>query len=460
MSTTENIRLVTTKRNEQSVQEVSKKSGRRLAKDQSDYWKRRLYHNFFTKDGRKVEMPEYYAKLQYCGRRYTFNLNTKNKDIAAAKARDIFVSLRSRGWEATMAEYAPQGVQKTQGDEITTVGSFVKEVERTSGLQPKTLARYAQYLRMIVASISCLDGGKRKFDGQKGRPEWISKIDDIPLVDITPSAAADWKRAYLSRAGDDPAQQAKVRRSFNTALRNAKSLFSSKIIHAENFRVKVPKFKVADPQLGERDIFWFSSLGFEKPGSMKFHAPPGITYETLLHAARVELRQSNPEVYKLLLLCLCAGLRRSEADVLLWDQIHADTNTISIEVNQFIQPKHDSCGEISVDPALTGEILQFKGQATGAFVVNSPYEWTRKKYVWYRCEPHWKALMDWLSAQGITAEKKNHELRKIFGDALTRHHGIYSASSQLRHATVQMTEKHYSDPRKRAALPVGDVFET
>jgi hypothetical protein len=76
----------------------------------------------------------------------------------------------------------------------------------------------------------------------------------------------------------------------------------------------------------------------------------------------------------------------------------------------------------------------------------------------HRCEPHWRVLMDWLESNGISARKKIHELRKIFGDAIVKQNGIFAGSAQLRHSTIQMTASHYTDPRQRAALPVGNVF--
>ena len=75
--------------------------------------------------------------------------------------------------------------------------------------------------------------------------------------------------------------------------------------------VKVPRFKVPDGQLGEREAYWFDTVDFERVGSMKFQTPPGVTYEKLVTNARNELRSEHPEAYKLFLLCLCAGLRRS-----------------------------------------------------------------------------------------------------------------------------------------------------
>jgi integrase len=287
---------------------------------------------------------------------------------------------------------------------------------------------------------------------------WRERVDAIPLTAITPAAVADWKIAYLRRAGSDPRRKLEVNRSFNSALRHCKSLFSSQIINKPNFTVKVPRFKVPDGQLGEREAYWFDTVDFERVGSMKFQAPTGITYEKLVTNARNELRSEHPEAYKLFLLCLCAGLRRAEADVCLWTQLNQEDNSIRIEANEFIEPKHGSGGTVYVDPSLMKELLSFKNDSSESFVVKSTHGWKPVAYQRYRCEPHWRTLLDWLKACGISARKKVHELRKIFGDAIVKQDGIYAGSAQLRHSTIQMTASHYTDPRQRAALPVGNLF--
>ena len=198
----------------------------------------------------------------------------------------------------------------------------------TKRFYPKT---HANYVRGVKSDAS-------RFDyRQGGATAWRQQVDATLLSAITPAAVADWKIARLKRAGSDPRRKLEVNRSFNSWLRNAKSLFSEAIISKANFRVKVPKFKVPDGQRGEREVYWFETLDFERPGSMKFQAPAGITYEALVTKARHELRADSPEAYKLFLVCLCAGLRRGEADVCLWTQLNADDNSIRIEANQYIE---------------------------------------------------------------------------------------------------------------------------
>ena len=66
--------------------------------------------------------------------------------------------------------------------------------------------------------------------------------------------------------------------------------------------------------------------------------------------------------------------------------------------------------------------------------------------------------MEWLECNGISAKKKIHELRKLFGDAIVKRNGIFAGSAQLRHSTIQMTASHYADPRQRAVLPVEEAL--
>jgi hypothetical protein len=429
-------------------------------KTHANYWKSRLEHRTYTHQGETLEVAEWSVRIHFKGIRKSFDLETANKEEAAVKARDIYLSILAKGWSATINELAPQLVPLAEpGSNSATVGGFLAEVERTANLKPKTFRYYGSCLRQFAAYAQGIKSDASRFDYHKGgAAAWRQQVDAIPLSMLTPAAVADYKMVRLKKAGTDPRRKLEVNRSFNSWLRCAKSLFSEAIICKPNFRVKVPKFKVPDGQRGEREAYWFETVDFERQGSMKFQAPAGITYEALVKRARHELRAESPEAYKLFLLCLCAGLRRGEADVCLWPQLNAADNSIRIEANQYIEPKHGSGGTVYVDPSLMNELLSFKKPHQNGFVVDSPLKWKATTYRRYRCEPHWRVLVEWLESNGIDAKKKVHELRKLFGDAIVKRNGIFAGSAQLRHSTIQMTASHYTNPRQRAALPVGDLL--
>jgi hypothetical protein len=222
-----------------------------------------------------------------------------------------------------LAELSPTIAHELRKGTGPTVGEFLTEVERTSNLKAKTFRRYAQYFRMIAAQIHGIESDASRYDYRNGGLTlWREQVDAVPLSEITPAAVADWKIGYLKRAANDPRRKLEVNRSFNAALRHCKSLFSAEIISKANFAARIPKFKVPDGQRGEREAYWFETVDFENAGPMKFHSPAGVTHEALVKKARQELRSDYPEAYKLLLLCLCAGLRRAEADVCPWTQLN------------------------------------------------------------------------------------------------------------------------------------------
>jgi hypothetical protein len=138
--------------------------------------------------------------------------------------------------------------------------------------------------------------------------------------------------------------------------------------------------------------------------------------------------------------------------------LNPEDNSIRIEANQYIEPKQGSGGTVYVDPSVMKELLSFKERTPGLFVVDSSLKWKQTTYGRYRCEPHWRTLFEWLESNGISARKKVHELRKLFGDAIVKQNGNFAGSAQLRHSTIQMTASHYTDPRQRAVLPVGNLF--
>jgi len=446
--------------NSAGVRAAETATKRSYPKTHANYWKSRLEHRTYTRDGKTFEVAEWSVRIHFKGVRKSFDLESANREEAAGKARDIYLSILGKGWSATINELAPQPMQPVQiGSNSATVGEFLAEVERMANLKPKTFRYYASCLRQLAAYVQGVKSDASRFDYHKGGVTvWREQVDATPLLAITPAAVADWKIVRLQRAGTDARRKLEVNRSFNSWLRNTKSLFSEAIICKPNFRVIVPKFKVPDAQRGEREAYWFETLDFERPGSMKFQAPAGVTYAGLVTKARDELRADSPEAYKLFLLCLCAGLRRGEADVCLWTQLNTEDNSIRIEANQYIEPKHGSGGTVYVDPSLMKELLSFKDPEQDGFVVSSPLDWKATTYRRYRCEPHWRTLIEWLERNGINARKKVHELRKLFGDAIVKQNGIFAGSAQLRHSTIQMTASHYADPRQRAALPVGNLF--
>lgn len=162
------------------------------------------------------------------------------------------------------------------GSDSVTVGGFLAEGERTANLNSKTFRYYAQCLRQFAAYVRGVKSDASQFDYRKGGAKtWRQQVEAIPLSALTPAAVADYKIVRLKGAGSDSRRKLQVNRSFNSWLRNTKSL-SAKRSFANRTSAQVPKFKVPDGQRGEREAYWFETVDFERPGSMKLQAPAGF----------------------------------------------------------------------------------------------------------------------------------------------------------------------------------------
>ena len=113
-----------------------------------------FFVNRTQSDANRRLTKEWYARIQFRGERQFFSLGTPNKAAAAAKARDIYLSLFASGWEITLQRYkTSSAVPKRAASNVGTVGDFLAELKEKSEAKPKTLEGYAVALRKIVADV-------------------------------------------------------------------------------------------------------------------------------------------------------------------------------------------------------------------------------------------------------------------------------------------------------------------
>ena len=263
--------------------------------------KRRRYEN----DGSESLGNTYIAQMQFRRRRMRFNLHTANKSAAAARARKIYLCIMEEGWDSAIEKYGMPGGHSKRAEEnlSSTVGELIKVVEQISTARPASLATYFKAIRKIAADIHEIEKG-RKYDAKGGGHEaWIEKVDSIRLHTLTPATVLEWKVKFLKAS--DPEHLRSAKTTVNSLLRNAKALFAKKHLKYLRESLKLP------------DPLPFEDVGFEKQPSMRYHSK--LDAASLLKAAKSDLLEDNPEAYKIILLGLMCGLRKSEMDTLMWD---------------------------------------------------------------------------------------------------------------------------------------------
>jgi integrase len=431
---------------------VNEKSGedrgdlRHFSKTDLRYWQQAIFRKGYSVDGERRQTNEFYARMQHQGRREFFVLGTPNKAAAAARARDIYLSLVARGWEATLTRYKRAGADARfeRRIEPCTVGEFLDALFRTAS-NHQTIESYAKRFRQIVSEMFNLSEGEQKYDYHRGGVgKWLAKVHGVKLAEVTPARVEEWKRSFLAKAGSDPLALRRARISVNSMLRQARSLFSQK--------------RLRYLQLSLPSQLPFDGVDLEPRQSMKYWSD--IDLAGLIAAANAELRESSEEAYKVFLLAVGVGLRKKEIDLLEWSSFRWQENTIRVEPTRYFHPKsEDSIADLPVDPEVIDLFRTYFERAKGPFVIKSRrMALPARPRIYYRCGPVFDRLTEWLRAHGVNGNKPLHTLRKEYGSLLTRAHGIHAASRALRHADLRTTSEHYSDSTARVSPGIGPLL--
>ena len=422
---------------------------RSVSRSHSKYWEARLFRPTYTRDGERHEVNDLAIRIQHGGRREVFPLHTTNRAKAADDAKAIFGFLKANGWEATLANFKTDSVTVPKLN--VSIGDFLQAVRAAvvpSPLILRTFLNYQNCLRTVASEAFGVKGGKSKFDYRTGgNAEWVKKIDAIRLERLTPDKVNTWKKARLALVGNSHAGLSSAKRTVNSYIRCARSLFSPALLKL----VKGLQLPAVLP---------FAGVELEDSGSMKYISK--VNARALIAAARKELKVAKPEAYKAFLLGLFAGMRKAEIDSATWDMLDLQNNVIRLEETEFLHLKTtDSADEITVDAEVIDELQKLKAATAGPFIIASdrlPRNDSTRSY--YRCKPVFDELNEWLRKKGVTANKPLHEMRKEVGALIVTKHGIYAASRFLRHSDITTTARHYAAQKTRISVGLGKLLDT
>ncbi len=422
---------------------------RKLPRTHADYWKSRLFRRSYEQHGKQREVNDLYVRIQHGGRREFFPLTTTNQDAAARKAAEIFTFLKANGWQPTLAKFKPDGDGQAKLD--VTVGDYLAAVDKTRRLRSRTFLNYRNCFRTIVAEAFGIRPKKNenKFDYRAGgNAKWAQRIDEIRLERVSADRLNRWKRERVASAGHAPTAIASTRRTVNSYIRCARSLFSPALVR----ELKGLKLPTPLP---------FAGVDLEESGSQKYVSK--INAQALIVAARNDLKAADPEAYKAFLLGLFAGMRKAEIDSAEWRMVDFAANVIHLEETEWLHLKtRDAAAEIAVDPEVVAEL-----RALLPGPIDKPVRWSQfilqgtrppqpdSLRPYYRCEETFDRLNAWLRGKGIRANKPLHELRKEVGAIIATEQGIYAASKFLRHSDITTTARHYADQKARINVGLG-----
>lgn len=419
-----------------SVQEVSKQDAPvgRLSPTHLSYWEGRVFLPTYKRKGKLHKTANYSCKIQFAGRRESFPLHTANCSEAAQKARDIYLVVVRWGWDEALKKHKPK---PTQPVTVLTVAELFRLVALTGLITASTMMTYKTKLRTLIAFICKLGIGR----GRGVRYlEWRQKVDAQPISVVTLEAVKEFRRHMLARGTETPRKLYSAGVTLDGYIRNLRSLFRAEMLEALK-----DLGAVVEPMP-------FDKVPMAIKGRSAFRYVSIIQPEKLMREAIDELSKAHPEPFKIFLLALLLGFRRTEIDKLRWDMVNWERKHIALIPHEFLHLKTaNSSDEIRVEPDFLLLLKQYKEISRSDYVVHSD-NLPRKlsTYRHYRCDAHFKFLTKWLRAHGVNTQKPIHTLRKECGSLVTERFGIMAAKTILRHATIDITVTYYASDRRAA----------
>lgn len=437
-----------------------------LSKSHQDYWQQKLKkRKAKLKDGSIYEYPFYYIRIVINRKNEWFNLESSNQKIAAHKAKEIWTHLQVNGADLTLEKFKSKKKPISKAN-LTTVGEYIEAIRELNLVSNKqTFETYCRKFRTLVAGTMKIESDNSKCDYVNGGYDrWKGRVEAVYLDQLTATNIHRWLALDLKLAGQTPIEQKKRKITQNSILRNSKSLFSKKYV--KHISLALPTvLPVLDVDLHKQPKSRYHShidakelakaaqkeLYVAVPKITLKRGEPGYRQNILDH----ENAKSKLEQFKILTLALGSGLRRDEIDTLQWRQLNFGDNTIILEDNEDTSLKSDeSSGVVDVDEETMTILKSFQPKGEKFVIKSNVMPRVGQRYHHYRCERHFKKLVQWLHKKGIEQRNAIHALRKEFGSIVCKQFGIYIASEMLRHSNINITREHYLERKERAAIKI------
>lgn len=313
--------------------------------------------------------------------------------------------------------------------QFSTVGElleFHQEHRQVIGISEATAKGYGTSLIVILRRVDAFRRGIEcaSWSGRKPKPEELSPWLERSLLDVNARVATDYQRLMVPNDIEDEEEEITQKITCDMNLRSAKCLFS---------REAMKVYKRSETLLLP-DMTDFLSVSLYN--AKKFFVLPEVGVIKKIFTAAPELRASDLNAYRAFLVCVQAGMRKTEAASFRMDWLRdEDTPVILIHEDGKFKPKHGHGRKVLLDPWVAAEIRALAGDRK-YLLDGSDTE---------RTEDVFDRLNAWLRKQGVDATKPTHELRKLWFSQKVKRESVLAAAQQGGHRDVKMTQSFYAD---------------
>ncbi len=326
-------------------------------------------------------------------------LGTSVPQIAIKNAKLYLEKLQSNDWSAMEAMKA-RSMALTVGEIIDEYRKATAELE----LQPITVTGSINtLLRVITLARYC--------DKEKAKETPLTLLNSDLIASYWKVTAAENRTTTASR------------------LNQAQAVFSTRAMGIYRRKWNLPDLKEfsSAPKLRKRlSDQTFKEFGAEVAGKLEWEAQ--------------QIRQTDPDTFRVYLLAARLGLRDKEIVAIRGDWIEERRGKwVLAIIDRPQQPFHTKAGVnrwMELSQELIDEFCTKIGKP--CYLVAEGKSPTTRQNAIYRTASAF--IRRYLPGRS----KSLHELRKYAGARIAAEHGLYAAKEFLGHATISTTEKHYA----------------
>jgi len=349
-------------------------------------------------------------QLERAGKRYRHSLGTTDKATGIAKAKLLLEAADKNQLDAMRAIVSPRPAAPA----CSPLSKLIESFERMPLDISDTHRRNCVYsLKSVLIAAGA------------GDP---LTLDASVLTEATARAYFD-ARILVAKKQRSQEDQARIKRSANSTFAQALCMFRPKVLSA--YRREGLLFPDVQPF-----IEVFAEEKFTGITPVYLPPQPAVIRKTL-HAW---LKLTDRNMFIAIGLELACGLRKAEVSQTTWAMFTSSKDGALLDGRGAVK---NSSGRFVVPPIdpfwtlLNRRIDREKWRG-------KPDELVLTGHHTERTDCTFRNTGSWLRALGWSTQKTNHALRAYAGSLVAMKFGLYRASAWLRHASVKVTQSHYT----------------
>lgn len=365
----------------------------------------------------------WYFKKMVQGRRAFQSLNTTDKELAKARAKDLAGKAAGEKWEAIDRLKSKRTVAT-----VAELLEVYKREARVRGLSESSVNGYCQRIILMVRTVSGI--------GDMAQASTALLTEDLVL---------DFQRKRMTAvAGADNLAREREQRTVNAVVRNARAIFARWVRGTYEKELELP------------DVRPFRKARLQRAEVRTYRLPPQALIDKTLAEGR-KLRETNPKLYAVFLLAYDLALRAGEAAACEWSwfsERRCERRTGECESQRCVEilrrenftPKWKKERRVPVSDEVWKHLSERRtGVGESKFVVDGGTRHLRELTV-KREFSGWLRSIGWSRR---TYPKAAHELRKLMGSRWFTELGAEVAQAWLGHTNVATTCSFYTALRKQ-----------